>query len=177
MGAEVIILANPYTYDFLKGLTHSAVEGENLTLKRREDIFEKFYGCFFGKYFRNSNPPISLQQFVQQSMKAAIDSDEKVKKKETSPAKLSPKFQVPSAPCVSWICHPSLNLLRTPVHGFQVFTFWIFRLSSTVAIFRFQRTSLKEDRTFHHGRNATGFLLDAVVCLFHKNFPIFSLQS
>ena len=81
MGAEVIILANPYTYNFLKGLTHSAVEGENLTLKRREDIFEKFYGCFFGKYFRNSNPPISLQQFVQQSMKAAIDSDEKVKKK------------------------------------------------------------------------------------------------
>ena len=25
MGAEVIILANPYTYNFLKGLTHSAV--------------------------------------------------------------------------------------------------------------------------------------------------------
>ena len=130
MGAEVIILANPYTYNFLKGLTHSAVEGENLTLKRREDIFEKFYGCFFGKYFRNSNPPISLQQFVQQSMKAAIDSDEKVKKKgkkPTSPAKLSPKFQVPSAPCVSWMCHPSLHLLRTPVHGFQVFTFLDFQ--------------------------------------------------
>ena len=27
MGAEVIILANPYTYNFLKGLTHSAVFG------------------------------------------------------------------------------------------------------------------------------------------------------
>ena len=25
MGAEVIILSNPYTYNFLKGLTHSAV--------------------------------------------------------------------------------------------------------------------------------------------------------
>ena len=25
MGAEVIILANPYTYNFLKGLTHSAM--------------------------------------------------------------------------------------------------------------------------------------------------------
>ena len=25
MGAEVIILFNPYTYNFLKGLTHSAV--------------------------------------------------------------------------------------------------------------------------------------------------------
>ena len=25
MGAEVTILANPYTYNFLKGLTHSAV--------------------------------------------------------------------------------------------------------------------------------------------------------
>ena len=25
MGAEVIILANPYNYKFLKGLTHSAV--------------------------------------------------------------------------------------------------------------------------------------------------------
>ena len=26
MGAKVIILANPYTYNFLKGLTHSAME-------------------------------------------------------------------------------------------------------------------------------------------------------
>ena len=26
MGAEVTILANPYTYNFLKGLTHSAVQ-------------------------------------------------------------------------------------------------------------------------------------------------------
>ena len=26
MGAEVTILANPYTYNFLKGLTHSAVD-------------------------------------------------------------------------------------------------------------------------------------------------------
>ena len=25
MGAEVIILANPYTYNFLKGLTHGAL--------------------------------------------------------------------------------------------------------------------------------------------------------
>ena len=25
MGAEVTILANPYTYNFLKGLTHSAL--------------------------------------------------------------------------------------------------------------------------------------------------------
>ena len=25
MGAEVIILANPYTYNFIKGLTHSAL--------------------------------------------------------------------------------------------------------------------------------------------------------
>ena len=25
MGAEVIILVNPYTYNFLKGLTHSAL--------------------------------------------------------------------------------------------------------------------------------------------------------
>ena len=25
MGAEVIILSNPYTYNFLKGLTHSAL--------------------------------------------------------------------------------------------------------------------------------------------------------
>ena len=25
MGAKVIILANPYTYNFLKGLTHSAM--------------------------------------------------------------------------------------------------------------------------------------------------------
>ena len=25
MGAEVIILANPYTYNFLKGLNHSAM--------------------------------------------------------------------------------------------------------------------------------------------------------
>ena len=31
MGAEVIILANPYTYNFLKGLTHSA-----MTLSVRE---------------------------------------------------------------------------------------------------------------------------------------------
>ena len=28
MGAEVIILANPYTYNFLKGLTHSAMRRE-----------------------------------------------------------------------------------------------------------------------------------------------------
>ena len=26
MGAEVIILFNPYTYNFLKGLTHSALQ-------------------------------------------------------------------------------------------------------------------------------------------------------
>ena len=32
MGAEVIILANPYTYNFLKGLTHSAV----ITSENRE---------------------------------------------------------------------------------------------------------------------------------------------
>ena len=28
MGAEVIILFNPYTYNFLKGLTHSALKVE-----------------------------------------------------------------------------------------------------------------------------------------------------
>ena len=28
MGAEVIVLANPYTYNFLKGLTHSAMFGQ-----------------------------------------------------------------------------------------------------------------------------------------------------
>ena len=30
MGAEVIILANPYTYNFLKGLTHSAMQWTGL---------------------------------------------------------------------------------------------------------------------------------------------------
>ena len=106
-----------------------SVEGGNLTLERREEIFEKFYGCYFAKYFHNSKPPIPLQQFVQQSVEAAIGSDEKVKKKkgsQHSPGKFSQKLQVPSSPCVSWICHPSLHLLRTPVHGFQVFILQIF---------------------------------------------------
>ena len=31
MGAEVIILFNPYTYNFLKGLTHSAVRMTELS--------------------------------------------------------------------------------------------------------------------------------------------------
>ena len=32
MGAEMIILANPYTYNFLKGLTHIAVYGASQRL-------------------------------------------------------------------------------------------------------------------------------------------------
>ena len=35
MGAEVIILFNPYTYNFLKGLTHIAVYGASQRLTRR----------------------------------------------------------------------------------------------------------------------------------------------
>ena len=35
MGAEVIILANPYTYNFLKGLTHSAVKDGSGEKKRK----------------------------------------------------------------------------------------------------------------------------------------------
>ena len=30
MGAEVIILFNPYTYNFLKGLTHSALDTQKV---------------------------------------------------------------------------------------------------------------------------------------------------
>ena len=30
MGAKAIILANPYTYKFLKGLTHSALVGQSV---------------------------------------------------------------------------------------------------------------------------------------------------
>ena len=41
MGAEVIILANPYTYNFLKSLTHSALgEGEKFP-------HQHFFGCEF----------------------------------------------------------------------------------------------------------------------------------
>ena len=35
MGAEVIILANPYTYSFLKGLTHSALGQVHLHLVKK----------------------------------------------------------------------------------------------------------------------------------------------
>ena len=35
MGAEVIILANPYTYNFLKGLTHSAMMGDTRRRKSK----------------------------------------------------------------------------------------------------------------------------------------------
>ena len=79
----------PSFFSFLAFFTSTAVqdcqavsvEGGNLTLERREEIFEKFYGCYFAKYFPNSNPPIPLQQFVQQSVEAALGSDEKVKNK------------------------------------------------------------------------------------------------
>ena len=37
MGAEVIILANPYNYNFLKGLTHSALIGDELHHEGNDD--------------------------------------------------------------------------------------------------------------------------------------------
>ena len=63
------------------------LDGGNWTLDAegdmsKEEIFEKFYGCYFGKYFRNSDPPISMEQFVQQSVEASLGSDEKVKKRK-----------------------------------------------------------------------------------------------
>ena len=57
---------------------------------KNEEIFEKFYGCYFGKYFHNSDPPISLEQFVQQRVEASLGSDEKVKKREIYP--YQPKY-------------------------------------------------------------------------------------
>ena len=50
----------------------------------KEETFEKFYGCYFDKFFRNSDPPIPLQQFVQQSVEVSMGSDEKVKVKKVS---------------------------------------------------------------------------------------------
>ena len=35
MGGEVIILSNPYTYNFLKGLTHSALESDCIAISVR----------------------------------------------------------------------------------------------------------------------------------------------
>ena len=51
----------------------------NWTLEK-EEVFERFYGCYFDKYFRNSDPPIPIQQIVEQSVQASLGSDEKVKK-------------------------------------------------------------------------------------------------
>ena len=53
MGAELIILANPYTYNFIKGLTHSALAGtacnaiiicmigENDNMQRQQDVLDE----------------------------------------------------------------------------------------------------------------------------------------
>ena len=51
----------------------------NWTLEK-EEVFERFYGCYFDKYFRNSDPPIPIQQIIDQSVQASLGSDEKVKK-------------------------------------------------------------------------------------------------
>ena len=67
----------------------------------------------------------------------------------------------------------SFVLLSTAFRFFILCFFW---LSTTIAIFRFQPTSLKEDRTFHHGKNATGVWLDNLVCLFQETF-IFSASN
>ena len=48
MGAEVIILFNPYTYNFLKGLTHSAM-GEVRMYKFGEDPDRLPGGKYTGK--------------------------------------------------------------------------------------------------------------------------------
>ena len=48
MGAEVIILANPYTYNFLKGLTHSAV-----VTKRAPVVGKKRNGHLFTRTIPN----------------------------------------------------------------------------------------------------------------------------
>ena len=102
-----------------------ALEGGNRTIETGEnmkeaEIFEKFYACYFGKYFYNSEPPISLRELVQQRVEASLGSEEKVKNREEKPPTIKIIHQVPSLACVSWMCHPSLNLLRTPLHGFQV---------------------------------------------------------
>ena len=102
-----------------------ALEGGNRTIETGEnmkeaEIFEKFYACYFGKYFYNSEPPISLRELVQQRVEASLGSEEKVKTREEKPPTIKIIHQVPSLACVSWMCHPSLNLLRTPLHGFQV---------------------------------------------------------
>ena len=104
--------------------------GENM---KEAEIFEKFYACYFGKYFYNSEPPISLRELVQQRVEASLGSEEKVKNREEKPPKII--HQVPSLACVSWMCHPSLNLLRSPLHGFQVLMqniFWLFNGSQKV---------------------------------------------
>ena len=46
MGAEVIMLANPYTYNFLKGLTHSAMQlsfSKNGKIEILPDTHNRFF--------------------------------------------------------------------------------------------------------------------------------------
>ena len=40
MGAEVIILFNPYTYNFLKGLTHSAMDQIHALVFMKKQLHE-----------------------------------------------------------------------------------------------------------------------------------------
>ena len=117
-----------------------ALERENRTIETGEnmkeaEIFEKFYACYFGKYFYNSEPSISLRELVQQRVEASLGSEENVKNREEKPPTIKIIHQVPSLACVSWMCHPSLNLLRTPLHGFQVLMpniCWLFNGSQKV---------------------------------------------
>ena len=95
---STVMSDGPAAFPFLIFLTATAVQhcqavsvleldGGNWTggNMKKEEIFEKFYGCYFGKYFHNSDPPISLEQFVQQRVEASLGSDEKVKKREIQP--------------------------------------------------------------------------------------------
>ena len=46
----------------------------NGTLAEKE-VFEKFYNCYFGKYFADSD---SVQKYVNQRVEYSMDSQEKV---------------------------------------------------------------------------------------------------
>ena len=69
MGAEVIILANPYTYNFIKGLTHSA-------LVPRLYLFDFIYSSMLSLV--NSDFSIIQGQFWPRADMAALGQSEKI---------------------------------------------------------------------------------------------------
>ena len=67
MGAEVIILANPYDYKFLKGLTHSAVGEQEMIRGRRGSSPDGGGGGLAGReqYRPNESDPDACSTLTQ----------------------------------------------------------------------------------------------------------------